>query len=425
MDLARKTAYEILFEIEKEDAYSNLTINRFLEKNKPENPAFIRELVYGVLENKILLDYYLDNLIPSGIKKVKKKEATLLRLGLYQIVFMDSVPDYAAVNESVNLAKKLCRGREGFINGVLRGYMKKGKDIKLPNREKDYNNYLSVKYSFPLWLIEKWEKQFGLEECEKLLEASNSRPQLSIRVNIGKISRESLKKYLEEEGFEVTEGVFSARTLHVKGSGLLENEKYKEGYFSVQDEASTIAADQLDAKPGETVIDVCAAPGGKTSAIAEMMQGEGIVYSCDIYEHKLELIEKLAQRLGISIIRPTLLDGTEGNEQWFGIADKVLADVPCSGLGVIRRKPEIKYKDITDFAELASIQKRILNNAAKYVKNGGTLVYSTCTINKDENELQVEKFLQKHNEFKKIEERQFLPTEDIDGFYVCKMIKSI
>ena len=199
MDLSRKTAYEILFEIEKEEAYSNLTINRFLEKNRPDNPAFIRELVYGVLENKILLDYYLDKLIPSGIKKVKKKEATLLRLGLYQLIFMDSVPDYAAVNETVTLAKKLVRGREGFINGVLRGYMKKGSEIKLPDETKDLKHYLSIKYSFPLWLIEKWDKQYGMEECKKLLEASNARPKLSIRVNVNKTSREELKDYLEEK----------------------------------------------------------------------------------------------------------------------------------------------------------------------------------------------------------------------------------
>ena len=424
MDLARKTAFEILFEIEKEDAYSNLTINRFLEKNKPENHAFVRELVYGVLENKILIDYYLDNLIPSGIKKVKKKEATLLRLGLYQLIFMDSVPDYAAVSETVNIAKRLVRGREGFINGVLRGYMKKGKDISLPSKEKEYKKYLSVKYSFPIWLIDKWEKELGKDSLEDLLIASNARPQLSIRVNLGKITREELKTYLVDKGFEVTEGTFSERTLHVKGSGLLDDEKFREGYFSVQDEASTVAADQLGAEPGDVVIDVCAAPGGKTTAIAEMMDGKGKVYSCDIYDHKLQLIGALADRLGLEIVEPTLLDGTCGKTEWYDSADKVLADVPCSGLGVIRRKPEIKYKEITDFAELVSIQKKILNNAAKYVKKGGTLVYSTCTINKDENELQVRAFLEENSEFELIRDKQFLPTENIDGFYVCKMIRN-
>lgn len=423
MDLSRKTAFDILFEIEKEDAYSNLTINRFVEKNRPENPAFIRELVYGVLENKILLDYYLDNLIPSGIKKVKKKEKTLLRLGLYQLMFMDSVPDYAAVNETVVIAKKLMRGREGFINGVLRGFMKKGDAIELPSPEKDFKEYLSVKYSFPMWLIQKWEEQFGLKMCEEILAASNRRPQLSVRTNVTKISREELKNKLMEAGYEVTEGEHSPRTLHVSGSGLLDTDWFKEGYFSVQDEASTVAADMLGAESGETIIDVCAAPGGKSSAIAEMMNNKGKVFSCDIYEHKLELINALAQRLQLNIIEPTLLDGTMGRAQWAEGADRVLADVPCSGLGVIRRKPEIKYKEITDFSELVDIQEKILNNAAGYVKKGGTLVYSTCTINEDENQRQIERFIQKHENFKVIFEKQFLPTQNIDGFYVCKMIR--
>ena len=423
MDLARKTAFEILFEIEKEGAYSNLTINRFLEKNKLENPAFVRELVYGVLENKILLDFYLDQLIPSGIKKVKKKEASLLRMGLYQMIFMDSVPDYAAVNESVVIAKKLCRGREGFINGVLRGFMKKRDQISMPDKDKDVKKHLSIKYSFPIWLIDKWEKEFGIEACEELLEASNKRPQLSIRVNIMKTNRDELAKKLEELGYEVSKGVHSERTLHVKGSGLLAEELFENGYFSVQDEASTVTADTLDAKANETIIDVCAAPGGKSSAIAEMMNNEGRLISCDIYEHKLELIGKLADRLGISIIEPTLMDGTIGNEEWIGKADRVLVDAPCSGLGVIRRKPEIKYKDITDFTELVEIQAKILDSSARYVKSNGVLVYSTCTVNSDENKKQIDNFLERNKEFELVMQKQFLPTEDIDGFYVCKMIK--
>lgn len=423
MDLARKTAFEILFEIEKDGAYSNLTINRFLEKNKLENPAFVRELVYGVLENKILLDFYLDQLIPSGIKKVKKKEASLLRMGLYQMIFMDSVPDYAAVNESVVIAKKLCRGREGFINGVLRGFMKKRDQISIPVKEKDIKKHLSIKYSFPVWLIEKWEKEFGIEACEELLKASNKRPQLSIRVNIMKTSRDELAKKLEELGYEVSKGVHSERTLHVKGSGLLAEELFEKGYFSVQDEASTVTADTLDAKANETIIDVCAAPGGKSSAVAEMMNNEGRLISCDIYEHKLDLIGKLADRLGISIIEPTLMDGTIGNNEWIGKADRVLVDAPCSGLGVIRRKPEIKYKDITDFSELVEIQAKILDSSARYVKSNGVLVYSTCTVNNDENKKQIENFLERNKEFELVMQKQFLPTEDIDGFYVCKMIK--
>jgi len=420
VDLNRKTAFQVLFEIEKEDSYSNLTLNKFISENKPENPAFVRELVYGVLENKMLLDYYLNQLIPSGINKVKKKEKCFLRMGLYQILFMDSVPEYAAINETVNLAKKLCRGRETFINGVLRGYLKKKDGIKLPDDEKEA---LSIRYSFPIWIIDMWTMQYGEEKCEALLKASNERPHLSIRVNLMKKTPEMLKSRLESKGFKVASGKHSKRILYVEGSGLLDTDEYKQGMFSVQDEASALAADALDPEEGDFVIDVCAAPGGKSLAIAEVMNDKGQLYSCDIYEHKLKLISEQANRLGVSIVKPTLLDGTIGDTSLNGLADKVLVDAPCSGLGVIRRKPEIKYKENEDLRELVSIQAGILERASKYVKDNGVLVYSTCTVNKDENENQVRSFLKKNNNFELIEERQFLPTEDLDGFYVCKMIK--
>lgn len=421
MDQARKTAYEVLLEIEKEMAYSNLVLNKYIDKNRPENSAFVRELVYGVLENKILLDYYLNMLIPSGIKKVKKKEATILRMGLYQMLFLDSVPDYAAVNESVILAKKYARGRDAFVNGVLRGFMKRRNELMLP-KERD-RNYLSVMYSFPQWIIDLWQNQSACDDIEALLSASNARPRLSIRVNTAKIDTNALIKLLENQGFEVESGSFSERTLHIKGSGILELPEYTQGLFSIQDEASTVAADLVGALPGDIVIDVCAAPGGKTCAIAEKMNNKGVIYSCDIYEHKLDLIKKQAQRLGLDIIKPFLLDGTIGQSKWIESADKVLCDVPCSGLGVIRRKPEIKYKIENDYSELIEIQKKVLNNASRYVKRGGTLVYSTCTINRDENENQIKSFIEEHSDFEIVTEKQFLPTESIDGFYVCKMLK--
>lgn len=420
MDLNRKTAFQVLFEIEKEDSYSNLTLNNFISENKPENPAFVRELVYGVLENKILLDYYLNHLIPSGINKVKKKEKCFLRMGLYQIIYMDSVPEYAAINETVNLAKKLCRGRESFVNGVLRGYLKKRDQIKLPIDKKEA---LSIKYSFPIWLIDMWSAQYGEEECEELLKASNERPHLSIRVNLKKKTPEMLKSRLESRGFKVESGQHSERVLYVEGSGLLDTDEYKQGMFSVQDESSTLAADALNPQPGEVVIDVCAAPGGKSLAIAEAMDDKGTLYSCDIYEHKLKLIEEQAKRLGLTIVNPTLLDGSIGDAAFDGIADRVLVDAPCSGLGVIRRKPEIKYKENEDLSQLVDIQAKILRRASKYIKENGTLVYSTCTINKAENEEQIRRFLEENKNFECIEERQYLPTEGLDGFYVCKMIK--
>lgn len=423
MDLTRKTAFDVLYGIEQENTYSNLALNRYIAENRPENPALVRELVYGVLENKILLDYILDKLIPSGIKKVKKKEKTILRMGLYQILFTDGIPAYAAVSQSVNMAKKICRGREGFINGVLRGYIRKKDEISLPDKEKDIKSYLSVKYSFPIWIIELWIEEYGLELCEELLQSSNKRPKLSIRVNLLKSEVSALKDTLVNMGFEVDEGKFSARTLHVKGSGLLDTEEYKTGLFSVQDEASTVAADMIEATDESTVIDVCAAPGGKTMAIAEKMNNSGQIIACDIYEHKLNIIDAQAKRLGIKIIGTKLLDGTKGDQSMCNSADRVLVDVPCSGLGVIRRKPEIKYKGQGDFAELIDIQSNILKKSAQYVKINGILVYSTCTLNNKENQNQTKKFIENNKNFEIIDERCFLPTEDIDGFYVCKMRK--
>ncbi len=423
MDLTRKTAFDVLLEIERDGAYSNLALNRFAEERNIENTSFLRELVYGVLENRILLDYYLNSLIVKGMKKVKIREATILRMGLYQLIFMDSVPDYAAINESVNLAKKLCRGREGFINGVLRGYVKKKNLIELPSKEDSFEEYLSVRYSFPRWIIDMWKAQYGSALCEEILKATNQRPPLSIRVNTLKTDRATLKGILEDRGFEVREGTFSDRILHVKGSGLLSMEEYKNGFFSVQDEASVMAAEMLDAKSGDLVIDVCAAPGGKTAAIAEIMENRGTIKAFDIYEHKLEIIRNQAKRLGITIITPQLTDGRTGDDSLNEKADKVLVDALCSGLGVIRRKPEIKYKEEEDLSQLICIQRDILERAAEYVKPGGTMVYSTCTINKEENHNQAQRFLRCHGEFELAEEKQFLPVDGTDGFFICKMIK--
>ena len=423
MDIARKTAFQVLYEIEKENSYSNLTLNKFIGENRPENPAFVRELVYGTLENRIFLDYHLNALIPSGIDKVKKKEKCFLRMGLYQLMFMDSVPAYAAINETVNLAKKLCRGREGFINGVLRGYVKRSAEIQLPDREKDPMGYLSVKYSFPLWIIELWQQQYGEELCEKLLEASNGSPALAVRVNLLKTDRETLAQKLSRRGFSVSKGEFSQRTLYVEGAGLLDTDLYKDGFFSVQDEASTLAAEFVEPKAYDTVIDVCAAPGGKTTAIGEAMANKGVIFSCDVYPHKLKLIKKQAERTGLTIVETMLLDGRKGNRNFDGKADKVLVDAPCSGLGVIRRKPEIKYKEREDFSQLVQIQKEILERSARYIKPGGTLVYSTCTINRQENREQIENFLANNGEFAIEEMREFLPTEGLDGFFLCKMVR--
>ena len=423
MDINRKTAFDVLMDVEKNGAYSNLSLNSFIEKNRPDSPAFVRELVYGVLRNKLLLDWFLGQLIPSGLKKIKKQDMTLLRMGVYQLSYMKSVPEYAAVSETVNMAKKLARGRERFINGVLRGYIRNRQQLALPDREVNLEEYLSIVYSVERWIVRLWKDAYGAEKTEALLRASNETPELAVRVNLMKTDRKSLKEKLEALGFEVAESEVSDRALLVKGSGLLDTELYREGMFSVQDEASILASDALDAKPGDCIADVCAAPGGKTFATAELMAGKGVIYAMDKYEHKLKLMEAQAKRAGIDNIRLLQHDSTVPVEELKGQMDKVLADVPCSGLGVMRRKPEIKYKGRQELNELIERQRQILLAAASYVKAGGTLVYSTCTINPAENEKQIVEFLRGNKDFKALEQKQLLPDGGTDGFFICRMRK--
>ena len=423
MDINRKTAFDVLMDVEKNGAYSNLSLNSFIEKNRPDSPAFVRELVYGVLRNRMLLDWFLGQLIPSGLKKIKKQDLTLLRMGVYQLSYMKSVPEYAAVSETVNMAKKLARGRERFINGVLREYSRNRQQLVLPDREVNLEEYLSIVYSAERWIVRLWTDAYGAEKTEALLKASNETPGLAVRVNLMKTDRKALKEKLEALGFETEESEVSDRALLVKGSGLLDTEPYREGMFSVQDEASILTSDALEAKPGDCIADVCAAPGGKTFATAELMAGKGVIYAMDKYEHKLKLMEAQAKRAGIENIRLLKHDSTEPVEGLKERMDKVLADVPCSGLGVIRRKPEIKYKGMQDLDELIERQRQILQAAASYVKAGGTLVYSTCTINPVENEKQIVEFLRGNKEFKALEQKQLLPDGGTDGFFICRMRK--
>ncbi|SCJ77611.1 Ribosomal RNA small subunit methyltransferase B [uncultured Eubacterium sp.] len=423
MDINRKTAYNTLLEMETNQAYSNIELNKQIGELQPDSPAFVRELVYGVIENRVYLDHILQQLIPKGLKGLKKQTLTLLRMGLYQLIFMDSVPDYAAVNEIVKMARRLVPGRDGFVNGVLRGYNKKKDQLEMPDYDTNPIGYLSLKYSFAEWIVKLWNEQYGLEKAEQLLAASNSKPPVSIRVNRLKISRKDLAERLSGKGFEVEHGRLSERSLFVKGSGLLSTEEFESGLFSVQDESSILAAEILAPKSGETIIDVCAAPGGKTLAISEIMANTGRVLAFDIYEHKLELLKKETQRLGISIIETGEHDGTLLCEKLVQSADRVLVDGPCSGLGVIRRKPEIKYKELEDDGrELADKQLAILETASQYVKKEGFLLYSTCTVNKIENAEVVSRFLRKHKEYELVRSRQLLPgVDETDGFFICKM----
>ncbi len=425
MDINRKIAYAVLYAVEVKKQYSNIALNNYIRREKPDSPPFIRELVYGVLENKKLLDYVIAKLINGKIKNVRTPDLIILRMGVYQMVKMDSVPEYAAVNESVKLAKKYARGRERFINGVLRSYIREKMNVKLPNREENLVNYLSVKYSYEPWIINLWLENYDENFVESLLKAGNETPLTTIRANLLKTDVDKLKKELEKLKYEVLKSKFSKRALHVKGENLLETSLYKNGDFAVQDEASQIVVETLEASESDVVVDVCAAPGGKTLAIAEGMFNKGKVIAQDVYVRKVEKIGEEAKRMGISNIELNTWDGTRVNFNLIGKADKVLVDAPCSGLGVIRRKPEIKYKKKNDeILSLPTKQLMILEASSNYVKTGGSLLYSTCTINHYENERVVGDFIRKNPEFKIIKSTQLFPnTNNTDGFFICIMKK--
>ena len=426
MDVNRKTAYLSLVDVESKKAYSNLAINHQVIINKPNSQGFVRELVYGVLENKLLLDHYIDQLVINGIGSLKTPELTIIRMGIYQLGYMDSVPEYAAVNESVVLAKKYCRSKSGLVNGVLREYLSRKLQLKLPDRSEDEVAYLSVKYSYAPWIVELWLDHYSTDFVEELMKAGNVTPPMTVRLNWLKVMKPDLIKKLEAKHFQVEEGRICQNALNIKGSRLLDTELYKLGMFTPQDESSMLVAEKLDPKHGETVMDVCAAPGGKTTAIAERMNNTGRIIASDIYRRKLDLIDKEARRLGITNIETRSWDATRVDSSMIQKADRVLVDAPCSGLGVVRRKPEIKYKELTEEMELLpKKQLAILSASSGYVKPGGRLVYSTCTVNPRENERVVEAFLKKNPAFSKIERTLLLPNVNgTDGFFICVMERS-
>lgn len=424
VDDNRKTAYLTLLDVEEKNAYSNLALNHHIKQLKPDSPSLVRELVYGVIENKYYLDYILTFFVKK-MTKMKKSDLILLRMGIYQLCFMDAIPPYAAVNESVLLAKKYCRGRDAFINAVLRRYQREKHKISLKDLQKDSVGYLSVKYSYEPWMIEQWLKEYGFEFTESLLSAGNQTPELTLRVNLLKNSVEKTIEAIHSEGFKVDYGRRIPEAINVKGSGILDSKLYQNGCFSVQDESSMCAVEALDPKPGQTIVDVCAAPGGKTLYIAEKMKNQGHIFAGDVYPKKLEIIDKEASRLGISIVETKTWDATKLNQEFIAIADRVLVDAPCSGLGVIRRKPEIKYKKFdSEMKLLPQKQLQILSNASNYLKVGGVLVYSTCTISVYENQEVSKAFLLQYPNYELIKEEQLFPNESgTDGFYICKMCR--
>lgn len=423
----RSLAFKILNKIELDKAYSNLAIDAGLSEDKAEYAPFVSSLVYGVIERKITLDFILSGFLTQPIKKLKPQVLTILRMGTYQLKFMDKVPTFAAVNESVKLAKReKCGFAAGLINSVLRKIA--SSEIEYPCTD-DRISDLSIKYSCPTSLVKHFADDYGMEDAEGILKKSLGAPETVLRVNTLKTDIDSLISGLKQEGFDAEKSPLIDNAIVLQGGAVMQSNAYKKGLFHVQDTASQICIATLDPKPGEIVFDMCSSPGGKAFTIAERMENHGKIYAFDLYEHRVKLINDGAERLGIEIINGNVWDSSKFSES-LPTADRVLCDVPCSGLGVIRRKPEIRYKDLGFVDKLCDLQYNIINVAALYVKSGGTLVYSTCSLNKAENQNVCDRFLSDNPNFKKVALSDddgymtLMPHKNnTDGFFIAKFIK--
>ncbi len=409
---ARKVAALSLVKIEKQGAYSNLAVADALKgaELSSQDKALATALIYGVLDRKITIDFFLSKFIKTPLAKTEAFTLAVLRCAVYQIMFMDKIPHSAAVNEAVKIIKNSKVSRNsGFVNGVLRSILRA--EIELP--QGDSAEDLSIRYSCPLWIVESFLKDYGAEDATALLEESLKPAHTVLRVNNVKTDMETVKKELGDVPFKETECSIEL----IKGIDITESEIYKKGFVYAQDYASQKAAENLAPKKGDRVLDICAAPGGKTFTMANLMGNEGEIIACDLYPHRAELIEKSAKRLGLGIVKTKVADATVFDEN-LGEFDCVLCDVPCSGLGVIRRKPEIKYTKPDDFKELEETQKKIVKNALRYLKKGGRLLYSTCTLRLEENEKLVIWLEKEYNDLYKSYEHTFMPHKDgTDGFY--------
>ncbi len=399
---AREAAYRSLMLCERDKKYSSLEIDASIKRFSLEgaDKGLYTALVYGVIERKITLDYIIGKLSSKPLESLDSEVLTLLRLGLYQLIWLDRIPDSAAVNETVNLAKRNAPRAASFINAVLRNFLRTMDKDNLPcPDESDTENYLSVRYSCTKDVLGVLSE--SLSDVRSVLSAFEHQPDVTLRVNTLKISREDLLKKLSEKGVEAAATEYSPLGVRLIGKNLPKevSELISEGFVYIQDEASQVAVLAASPKPDSVLIDTCACPGGKSFTAAILMENKGRVFSFDLHKNKLSLIESGAKKLGITIIETAEKDGSKPDETLVKTADTVICDVPCSGLGVIAKKPEIRYKSKSEFSRLPDIQYSILSNAAAYVKNGGVLCYSTCTLNKAENEAVVKRFLTENDNF--------------------------
>lgn len=434
MNTPREVAYKLLYSCGEKGAYSNLAFDGFISKSElsPADRKFAAALSYGTLERLVTLDRIIASRSKIAIDKLSPQVKCVLRLGLYQLLYMDTVPDSAAVNESVKLIKRVYRqgAAVGFVNAVLRGFIRDGKMLPKPT---DKTDALSLEYSCPRWLIQKWLSEYSEDQVLSILKSSLGRPPVTLRVNTTKCNAQQLADMLSADGYEIRANCYLDNCIDVLSGGSIESTKaYADGLFHVQDVSSQLCCEALELQDTDTLLDVCSAPGGKAFTCAELMHGKGRVVACDLHAKRVSLIEQGAKRLGLDNITAYVNDAKIKNEE-LPLADKVLCDVVCSGLGVIRRKPEIKYKKPEELCPLPEIQYSILETSSLYVKKGGTLIYSTCTLSKSENEDVVQRFLKEHDCFEAVNvsscrEGMTAPfvtlTPDMyggDGFFIAKI----
>ena len=423
----RNLVVDILLAVTRDGEFSHITIRDVLDKYRylpKQDRAFITRLSQGTIERMIELDAIINQFSKTKVKKMKPVIAAILRSGVYQLKYMDSVPDSAACNEAVKLTvKRGFGGLKGFVNGVMRNIARNMEQIRYPDARKEPVSYLSVKYSVPEWLVQRFTAQYGAEACEKSLAAYLMPHPTSVQVDTHRISMDEIMDSLEKQGVTVTRNPQVERALFLSGyEALDEIEEFENGLLYVQDTASMLAVELAAPRPGDTVIDVCAAPGGKSVYAARMIGAEGHVEARDLTDYKVEMIEDNIDRCQLSNMTAKVWDARVFDEAAEEKADVIIADLPCSGLGVIGTKTDIKYNASEEkIAELAALQQEILDVVCRYVRPEGTLLYSTCTMTKEENEDNVQKFLESHEGFELEQMRQYFPYEGCDGFFMAKM----
>jgi 16S rRNA (cytosine967-C5)-methyltransferase len=436
----RGLAIKILNRVDRTDAYLDKLLEIELKHSElsSRDKALLFEIVHGVVRWLGRIDWILNGFYKGQFSKCIPNVKNSMRVALYQILFLDKIPDHAAVNESVEFVKKLQGEKSANLtNAVLRNIIRSRNGIRYPNREEDAVGYLSAYFSHPSWMVKRWVTRFGEEETEKLLIANNKKPTHTIRLNSIKTNLDELKVLLDSVNLNYRSGKFLPEYLELSSlTNITDWEYFQKGYFSLQDESTGFACKALNPKPGMRILDICAAPGGKTGFLADMMQNNGEIVALDKFDSRLSLFKKNIERLGIDIVRPIVTDVMKYNATGF---DAVLADVPCSGLGTLTKKPDIKWKkDFGDIRKLNKIQFDFLNKSATFVKAGGCIIYSTCTIEPEENIEIVKKFLSLNDNFELVNLKdlfieelidengcvQTLPHKhNIDGAFVAKLIR--